>query len=116
MKVALGGFARSGIETRFGADLGAGVQAAARHYTRRLRSGKPPVAVPRFCCDGARRASDGAPGLEIPLSPEVERALQSEADKTHLPLDQILAHAVFVFLADMDAAGAAGTIGISASR
>lgn len=101
MKVALGGFARSGIETRFGADLDAGVQAAALHYTRRLRSARPPVSIPRFCRGKSFRASGS---LEIPLSPEVERALKREAYRSGTPIEQVLAHAVFVFLADMDAA------------
>lgn len=100
MKIALGRFARSGIETRFGADLDAGVQAAALHYTRRLRSARPPVSIPRFCRGKASRAA----GLEIPLSPEVERALKREAYRSGAPIDQVLAHAVFVFLADMEAA------------
>lgn len=113
MKVALGGFARSGIETRFGADLDAGVQAAARHYARRLRSARPPVAAPRFLRGATSRT---ARSLEVPLSPEVERALEREADRSRVPMDQVLAHAVFVFLADMDAAGGAGTTSSTVSR
>jgi len=113
VKVALGGFARSGIETRFGADLDAGVEAAAVHYARRLRSARPPVAVPGFLRGAASRTTRS---LEVPLRPEVETALEGEAKRSGAPLERILAHAVFVFLADMDAAEEARPVAGATSR
>jgi hypothetical protein len=103
VKVALGRFARSGIETRFGTDLDAGVRAAALHYTRRLRSARPPVTVPRFCRTEVQAAASSE-SLEIPLSPRIEGVLRAEARRCGAPIDRVLAHAVLVFLADMDVA------------
>jgi hypothetical protein len=49
VRVALGTFARAGIEARLGSDVAAaGVQAALLHYTRRLRSGWTPTEFPRL--------------------------------------------------------------------
>jgi hypothetical protein len=105
MKVMLGTFACFCIEARFGTDLGSGVQAAARHYTRRLRSARKPVQIPRFLRDlpedGERRE------VEVAIEPEVQELLKREAGEQRVYLDQLLSHAVFVYLADLDMAGAA---------
>lgn len=104
MRVALGKFARSGIESRFGADVAAGVQAALLHYTRRLMSGWPPVVIPRFCSDGAPASREDACAFELPVDPEIQAALEQEARRHRVPVGQVLAHAVFVYLADVDSA------------
>ena len=110
MRVALGTFAQAGIEARVGADIAAGVQAALWHYSRRLRSGWPPVPIPRFCCDRPPRSAPREAGVtfNLAVAPEIERDLKREAARQGAPMAQILNHAVFVYLADLDAAPRTG--------
>lgn len=96
MKILLGPFARSAVEARLGADVAAGVQAALVHYTRRLRSSQKPIEVPPFL-----ETTPGAE-LELGVDPGLERALTLEAREQGVSLDQLTAHAVFVYLADLD--------------
>lgn len=99
MKVKLGSFARSAIEARLGTDVPAGVEAALLHYARRVKSGQKPVAYPDF----VEQSSVGPDGeFEVSLTPEVERVLTDEMRKQGLSLDQVAAHAVFVYLADLE--------------
>jgi hypothetical protein len=110
MKVALDIFARSGIETHLGQDLVAGVRAALRHYTRRL--GCEAEELPRFPCfrhepipDLERRGTE----LELSIDPAVEVALAHEAREfPGATVEQMAAHAVMVYLADMDRRDEAG--------
>lgn len=99
MKVVLRPFARSAIEERFGADVTAGVKAALTHYTRRLRSAQKPVGVPGFL-----DTAPAAPGseLDLPVEAEVEQALTREMREREITIEQLTAHAVFVYLADLD--------------
>lgn len=99
MKVKLGSFARDAIETRLGTDVAAGVQAALRHYARRIRSGQKPVSYPGFV---GEEAPEPAGEVEVSIDPEVERVLTDEMRRQGLTLDQVTAHAVFVYLADLD--------------
>jgi len=100
MKVAIGRFARSSLESRMGGDPAAAVQAALLHYARRLRSARPPVGFPRFPLD----LSFGGPSLdfEVPVDPEVEWILEDEVERQGMSIDQLTAHAIFVYLADFD--------------
>jgi hypothetical protein len=102
MRVALGTFARSGIESRFGGEVVAGVQAALLHYTRRLRSSRRPVAFPRF----RREAPSETSGLdlELPIDPSIEAELQREVLRQGVSIEDLAEHAILVFLADLDAA------------
>lgn len=102
MRVALGTFARSGIKARLGTDIAAGVQAALLHYTRRLRSGWTPVEFPRFRREHPLETS-GA-DFELSVDPEVRRTLEREARRYAAPVEQLMVHAVFVYLADLDEA------------
>ena len=99
MRVALGKFAQSGIETHLGVDLAAGVQIALAHYARRLRSGRAPVEPPWFCRTVGEDA--GAP-FELQVDPETEVVLARQARRHSLSMNQVLSHAVFVYLADLD--------------
>jgi hypothetical protein len=103
VKVTLGTFARSGIEAFVGSDIAAGVRAALIHYAARLRSGLKPVRFPRFCA--AVRRGNGETAFEVPLDPEIERSLELEARRQNASLEQLVAHAVLVYLADLDRAG-----------
>ncbi len=102
MNIALGKFARSGIEARLGTDVAVGVQEALLHYTRRLRSGWPPVGIPQFCRE--RAAQDPEAEFELAIGPETEAALERDARRQRVSLAQVLTHAVFVYLADLDSA------------
>lgn len=106
MRVPLGALARTGIESRLETDVAAGAEQALRYYVRRLDSDDAPVAYPRF-----RRTSDcgsdGVAEVELSLDAGVHAALVREARRQAIPVEQLLAHAVLVYLADMEAASAA---------
>ncbi|MGB7587355.1 MAG: hypothetical protein WBM00_01460 [Solirubrobacterales bacterium] len=104
MKIALGKFARFGLETRFRNDVGVGVQAALLHYARRLRSGRPPVDIPALFRSQAPAPHDAGGTFYLPVDPEIEVALERKALEHRVPVGQVLDHAVFVYLADLDAA------------
>jgi hypothetical protein len=106
MKIMLGTFGCACMEARFGSDLSTGVQVAMRHYTRRLRSARKPIPIPRFFGEGAQQGERIE--LEVPFEPEVQETLEREARKREVLLDQLLSHAVFVYLADLDVAFPAG--------
>jgi hypothetical protein len=100
VKFVLGKFACFCLETRFGSDVPIGAQAALRHYTRRLKSQKEPVAVPSFYLG---QAPDGAEAeLDLAVEPEIEALLENEAQRQAVPVERLLAHAVFVYVADLD--------------
>lgn len=101
MRVAIGTFARSGIEARFSSEAKAGVEAALRHYTRRLKSSSPPVPVPSFAPSARRQ--DAPRALDVTLAPEIEATLKDEARRQGVAMDLLAGHAVFVYLADLDA-------------
>jgi hypothetical protein len=101
MKVALDTFSRSGIEARLGGDMAAGVQAALRHYTQRLGSGRKLPEFPRFRRESPLRRS-GA-DLELAVDPEILEALEQKARESRgVSVEQLAAHAVLVYLADLD--------------
>lgn len=101
MRVALGTFTRSGIEARFGSDVKAGTEAALRHYTRRLRSSRPPMGVPAFAREDVPTGPDDA--FELEVATEIEAALERDADRQGVSTGMLLSHAVLVYLADLDA-------------
>lgn len=105
MKVALGTFACFCIENRLGLDLATGLQHALRHYVRRLESATRPLPLPAFACERRPRADEGATELELPVEPEIEVALLREARAQEVSMAQLLDHAVFVYMADLDSAG-----------
>jgi hypothetical protein len=102
----LGTFACFCMETRFGPDLSTGVQVAVRHYTRRLRSGRRPVPVPRFLREEAQQG--GRIELDVPFEPDLQELLEREAREHKVVVGQLLSHAVFVYLADLDVARMTG--------
>lgn len=99
-KVALGPLARSEMETHFGGDLAAGVKAALVHYTRRLRSARKPIDAPR--ADKIYEPSTAKTDLEFDLEAEIEEVLVCEGRRQNVSLDRLIAHAIFVYLADLD--------------
>jgi hypothetical protein len=99
VKVTLGTFARSGIEEFLGGDIATGARAALLHYSQRLGSEMRPVSYPRF----ARDTELGSGTVyDITLDPDVQRSLEREVKRQGASLEQLTAHAVLVYLADLD--------------
>jgi hypothetical protein len=107
MRVALGTFAHSAIETHLGGDVASGAEAALVHYVRRVKSARPPVGLPAFARDWAPPKETTA--LELEVEPEQVATLEREAVRQGATMDQLVTHAVFVYLADLDRPEAAGT-------
>lgn len=100
MRVALGTFARSGIETQLGVDLATGVQAALCHYAGKLKSGRAPIEPPRFCRDQGSR--DPEVSFDLAVDPEVEILLEREAARQGTDVSQLALHGVMIYLAELD--------------
>jgi hypothetical protein len=100
VKVALGAFACSCVEERFGPNVVPGLRAALRNYARGLSSSTTPVVFPRFARNQV--TDHGAVEFDLDVEPEVEAALQQEARAQSVQIDQLLTHAVFVFLAEAE--------------
>lgn len=113
MNVEVGSFAREGLEARVGPDLGAAINAALVYYVGRLRSGRIPTPYPRFLDEGAAAvAADGGfvvrraeSLIEIPVDERIEAALDTEARRQRIGVEQLAGHAVMVFLAELDLIG-----------
>jgi hypothetical protein len=110
MRVALDIFARSGIETHLGQDIVAGVRAALRHYTRRLSCEAEELpGFPRFRHELIPDPQLRGTELELSIDPAVETVLAHEAREfPGVTVEQMAAHAVMVYLADMDRRDEAG--------
>src|SRR4029077_5058323 len=101
MRVVLSTFACSGIEALLGRDIGAGVQAALRHYTRAKGSDRKAPAFSRFL--GGHSAGRSGADFELAVDPKILAALEREAREFDgVSVEQIAAHAVLVYLADLD--------------
>lgn len=100
MRVTLGTFARSGIETQLGGDLAGTVQAALSHYAGKLKSGRTPVERPSFCYK--RSSRDPGVAFDLAVDPETEALLTQEAERQETNLGQLVAHTVLVYLAELD--------------
>ena len=112
MKITLGTFARTGIETQLGPDVPAAVQAALAHYAGKLRSGRLPLKVPHTSPEPPSR--DQRLALELAVDSETEALLKEEAARQGTSISQLAVHTVLVYLAELDflavpvRAGAAG--------
>jgi hypothetical protein len=102
VKVELGSFARRAMEARVGSDLVKGISEAVKHYSRRLESGRKPLAIPPFVADDPAEPSTA---FEVDIGQETEDALEREADRQHVTKQQILRHAILTYLADLDSHG-----------
>jgi hypothetical protein len=102
VKVLLDPFTLGSVEGRFGAEPRRGVEAAARHYALRLRSQSPPPEVPLFM-RGEKVDPATATEIQVTLPDDVHAALSQEARRQGVDSDRIVAHAVFVFVHDIEA-------------
>jgi hypothetical protein len=100
LKIALGTFARLGIEAQFGADIPAAVQAALTHYVGKLRSGRPPLAIPRSSL--GRPPRDPELALDLTVDSEAEALLEREAARQGTSVSRLAAHSVLIYLAELD--------------
>jgi hypothetical protein len=104
VRVTLGSFACSGIETHLGSDLSAGVRTALFHYVGKLKTGRRPVAFPHFL---AEAPPEPKVALELTIDAETEAMLEREALRERTTMSQLVAHAVLVYLAELEFLGAA---------
>lgn len=102
MKITLGKFIKEGIESRTGHDAATGVQAALLYYADRVRSSRPPVPSPSFLQE--LRSCGAVELVEPALGPETEALLAEEARRQETTVEDLSAHAVMVYLAELDAA------------
>src|SRR4051794_159976 len=82
-----------------GAQIGDVLQLAVRHYLSELGSDRFSLRVPAFARRGRRK-----PGMEIglDLSESDLSALESEADRQGLAVEDLIGHAAIFYLADRD--------------
>ena len=78
-----------------------GVRTALVHYTRRLKSPWSPPPAPRFCREEA--AGDSSNTIDIAVGYQTEVVLARQARRERVSMDTIVTHAVFTYLADLDA-------------
>jgi hypothetical protein len=100
VKVPLGTFACNGIEAYLDADLTAGVRAALSDFTQRLESGRAPIDLPGAPLEAV--SAEPANAVELTLDDRSWRLLSSEARRQGTTVSQLSAHAVLVYLADLD--------------
>jgi hypothetical protein len=117
MKIALGTFAKSGLETRVGPDLPAAINTALVYYVGKLSSGRGPAKFPKFLLltdeEGAEGEASGEdapaatdrPEIEIEVDERIEAALFSDAERQGVSPADLAGHAVMVYLAELDLVG-----------
>lgn len=105
VKLVLGTFARSGIEACLGRDIEAGVEAALRYYSQTRGRQVEPLSLAGDCA--GEQGAHGGEELDLELDPEVEDLFESEARRAdRVPVEQLGAHAILAYLADLDRSGA----------
>jgi hypothetical protein len=100
VKIALGTFACKGIEVYLGTDPRSGVRAALVDYARRIESGSPPMAAP--CFPASPVEASKATSVDLPLDARTTALLEREAARQGVTMDEIAAHAVMLYLAELD--------------
>jgi hypothetical protein len=94
MKVLLGPFARSGLETCAGSNLPVAINAALSCYVARINSDRPPPPIPDFL------VARGSP-VEVRVDRHIEAALAANAEGQGIGLPELAGHAVLVYLAEL---------------
>lgn len=101
VNVKLGELACRGLESHFGPDIPTGARKALVHYAYKLRVGRRPVAPPRFLGDPPPPEAV----FDLTLDRETEAILAQEALKQNVSVTRLAAHAVFVYLAELEFLG-----------
>jgi hypothetical protein len=106
MRVSLGTFACSCIEARFEGALVATVDAALGDFADRCEAGSATPPVPRFWLE--QGPTGKTIDLDISVDQRVRPILEREAQRQGLPVEQLLTHAVFIYLANPRAPDCSG--------
>jgi len=101
VRVELGKLACSGLEGHFGTDVSAGTRKALLHYAYKLKAGRRPVAAPRFL----QAQTSAEVEFDLTLDRETEALLVQEARRQRTTMSRLAAHAVLVYLAELDFLG-----------
>lgn len=88
-----------------GADIPAGVRTALLHYAGKLKTGRKPVAFPAFLADLAPQEAKIT--FDLTVDAETEAMLEREALRQRTTMSQLVAHAVLVYLAELEFLSAA---------
>jgi hypothetical protein len=102
INVQLGELACSGLEEHFCSDIAGGARRALVHYAYKLRVGRRPIAPPRFLDKPPPPQAE----FELRLDPETEAVLEQEALRQRVSVTRLAAHAVLVYLAELEFLGA----------
>jgi hypothetical protein len=114
MKVVLGPLAKAGLEDNVGPDLPAAINAALVYYVGKLDSGKRPPRFPEFASMQGNRqggeemspnAEQDRTAVEVEVDEQVVATLAAEAESQGVGVDDLAAHAVLVYLAELDLIG-----------
>jgi hypothetical protein len=109
MKVVLGQLARTGLEAQLGPDVEAGVRVALIRYAESIEFGREPLAFPRFRRQQRPRQAS-LTDLELQIEDEdLGEMLAREVSLQGVSPEQLVTHAVFLCLADLDRAATATT-------
>ncbi len=100
VNVELGKLACSGLEGHFG-NLEMGTRKALLHYAYKLKAGRQPVAAPRFL----KAPPDPVVQVDLTLDRDTEALLAEEANRQHTTVGRLAAHAVLVYLAELEFLG-----------
>ena len=101
VSIELGKLACMGLEGHFGTDLSVGARKALLHYAYKLKAGRKPIAAPRFLAAAAPAEAK----FELTLDRDTEAVLSQEAGRLRISTTQLAAHAVLVYLAELDFLG-----------
>ncbi|MFL5834744.1 MAG: hypothetical protein ACJ76B_12325 [Solirubrobacterales bacterium] len=102
VNVELGKLACRSLEGHFGAgSIAAGTRKALLHYAYKLKAGRRPVAAPRFL----RAEPLPEVRFDLTLDRETEALLAQEARRQRTTMSRLAAHAVLVYLAELDFLG-----------
>jgi hypothetical protein len=101
VNIELGKLACNGLEGHFGTDLKGGARKALLHYAYKLRSGRRPIAAPRFL----RPTSEVEAKFDLTLDRQTEALLGQEACRLRISTTKLATHAVLVYLAELDFLG-----------
>jgi hypothetical protein len=101
MKVIVGPLAKSGLESRVGPDLPAGINAALVFYVGKLHSGRGPVRFPRFL----PAPEDPRAAVEVEVDERIEAAICADAERQEVSPAELAGHAILAYLAELDLVG-----------
>lgn len=100
MRVALSKFACDGIEAQLGAGAPTGVRMALFHYAGKLTTGRRTTPIPSFLIDSG--TPEPATTFDLIVDPETEELLEEEAARQGVEMEQLVSHAVLVYLAELE--------------